>query len=89
MFDIDDFLTSTEIDVNATEIRFKDNRTGDVMTRTVYRPGKRVSFNTLAKELQTYGYTLLWVSDAPGDLPGRLNWSELFGYFLQHEGAEQ
>ncbi len=87
MFDIDEFLTTSAVDVNATEIRFKDNRSGEVLTRTIYRPGKRLNFNRLADEMKNYGYTLMWMSDAPGDLPGKLNWSELFGYFMERGAA--
>lgn len=87
MFDIDKFLTSSPIDVNATDIRFQDSRSGEVFTRTIYRPGKNISFNTLAKEMAHYGYILLWVNDEPGDIPGRMNWSEVFGKFIQ-QGEE-
>ena len=83
MFDIDEFLTSTPLDVNASNIRFKDNRTGEVLNRTIFRPGKRINFQTLAKEMSPYGYTLMWMDDTPGDIPGKMNWSDLFGTFIQ------
>ena len=41
MFDLDTFLTTSVVDVNATDIRFQDSRTGEVFQRTIFRPGKR------------------------------------------------
>jgi len=87
MFDLENFLTTSPIEVNATNIRFQDNRTGEVMTRTIYRPGKAVNFQRLGEELRHYGYNLLWVDDQPGDIPGKLNWSDVFGQFIQQEAA--
>lgn len=85
MFDLEKFLTTSPIDVNATDIRFQDTRTGEVYNRTIFRPGKNVSFPVLAKEMAHYGYILLWTSDEPGDVPGQMDWSEIFGKFLQQE----
>ena len=85
MFDIEKFLTTSPIDVNATSIRFQDSRTGEIYNRTIYRPGKNIVFPQLAKELNYYGYILVWVDDEPGDVPGRMNWSEIFGKFIQQE----
>lgn len=87
MFDIDDFLMTTPIEVNATDIRFRDSRTGEVLTRTIFRPGKNVNFPRLAKELAHYGFILEWVDDNPGNIPGRMNWSDVFGSFIQQEEA--
>lgn len=86
MFDIDEFLTSSVVDVNATDIRFRDARTGEEYRRTIFRPGKKLSFANLAKEMAVYGYILIWMNDEPGDIPGRMNWSDVFGKFIQ-EGA--
>lgn len=86
MFDIDKFLTSSPIAVNATAIRFQDARTGEVFTRTIYRPGRCVTFLKLAEELAHYGFILQWVDDERSDIPGRIDWSEMFGKFIQQEG---
>jgi hypothetical protein len=88
MFDIEKFLTETVVDVNATDIRFQDARTGEVYTRTIFRPGKCVTYPVLAKELAHYGYTLLWINDEPSNVPGKMNWSDVFGQFVQQEGVE-
>ena len=88
MFDLDTFLTTSVVDVNATDIRFQDSRTGEVFQRTIFRPGKSTAFPTLAKELAHYGYILLWVDDNPGNIPGRMNWSDVFGAFIQ-QGDEE
>ena len=85
MFDLDSFLTTSPIEVNATNIRFQDARTGEVYNRTIFRPGKVLSFPALSKELAHYGYTLIWVDDTPGNIPGRMNWSDVFGKFIQEE----
>lgn len=85
MFDLEKFLTTSPIEVNATNIRIQDMRTGEILTKTIYRPGKSIAFPTLAKELGLYGYALLWVDDTPGDIPGKMNWSEVFGTFIQEE----
>ena len=85
MFDIDKFLTTSTVSVNATAIRFQDARTGETFNRTIFRPGNAVSFKRLAEEMQHYGYILLWVDDQPGDVPGKLNWSDIFGQFIQQE----
>ena len=87
MFDLDRFLTTTPISVNATNIRFTDNRSGKVYSRVIYRPGIRIDFARLAKEMERYGYHLDWVDDEPGDVPGRMNWSDVFGKFFQQEEA--
>ena len=87
MFDIDKFLTESVVDVNATDIRFQDARTGEIFKRTIYRPGKCIAFQTLAKELAHYGFILLWVNDEPSNIPGKMNWSDVFGTFIQQEGA--
>lgn len=86
MFDLNKFLTTSPIEVNATDIRFQDSRTGEVFTRTIFRPGKSINFQSLGKELSHYGYILQWVNDEPSNIPGRMNWSELFGRFIQEEG---
>lgn len=87
MFDLDNFLTTSPIDVSATNIRFQDSRTGEVYTRTIFRPVKTLSFPVLAKEMAHYGYILLWADDEPGDVPGKMDWSEIFGKFLQQESV--
>ena len=87
MFDLEKFLTTSPIEVNATNIRFRDSRTGEIFNRTIFRPGKTITFQTLGKELAHYGYILLWVDDTPGNIPGRMNWSDVFGKFIQEEGA--
>lgn len=87
MFDIDTFLTTSSIDVSATSIRFQDSRTGEVYNRTIFRPVKNITFATLAKEMAHYGYILLWTDDEPGDVPGRMNWAEIFGNFIQQESV--
>lgn len=87
MFDLDKFLTTSMAEVNATNIRFKDARTGEVFSRTIFRPGKGISFQNLAKELGIYGYVLLWVDDQPGNIPGKINWSDVFGKFIQEQEA--
>lgn len=86
-FDIDEFLTTSEISVNATAIRFKDTRTGEVFKRTVYRPGNAVHYYSLGKDLEHYGYQLLWVDDQRGDIPGQVNWSDVFGKFMEEKTA--
>ena len=86
MFNLDQFLTSTVCDVNATDIRFQDARTGEVFTKTIFRPGRSINFKRLGEEMAHYGYTLLWIGD-PGNIPGRMNWSDVFGKFIQEEGT--
>ena len=86
MFDMEKFLTTSVCDVNATDIRFQDSRTGEIFSRTIFRPGKSLNYQTLGKELAHYGYILLWMDDQPGNIPGRLNWSDIFGKFIQEEG---
>ncbi len=88
MFDLNKFLTTSLIDVNATDITFKDMRTGQTMKRTIYRPGNTISFQKLGEEMGRYGYLLLAIGD-PGNLPGRMNWSEVFGKFIQSEAEEE
>ena len=88
MFDLNKFLTTSPIEVNATNIRFTDSRTGETFSRTIFRPGRCVTFPTLAKELAHYGYILEWVDDTPGNIPGRMNWSDIFGKFIQEEGSD-
>ena len=88
MFEIEKFLTSSIIEVNATDIRFQDARTGEVFTRTIFRPGRTINFQNLGKELARYGYILQWVNDEPSNIPGRMNWSDLFGKFIQEEGND-
>lgn len=83
MFDLEKFLTTSPIDVNATNIRFRDARTGEEFSRVIFRPGKSISFRRLADEMAHYGYILLWMDGTPGDVPGRMNWSEVFGKFMQ------
>lgn len=87
MFDLENFLTTSPIEVNATDIRFQDSRTGEVFSRTIFRPGKNVNFPQVAKELAHYGYILLWMDDNPGNIPGRMNWSDVFGSFIQQGEA--
>lgn len=87
MFDIDKFLTESVVDVNATDIRFQDARTGEIYSRTIYRPGKCVTFPQLAKEMAHYGFILLWVNDEPSNAPGKMNWSDVFGSFIQQGEA--
>ena len=87
MFSLDQFLTTTPWEVNATRIRFQDCRTGEIYERTIFRPGQSVNFARLGPELQHYGYNLLWIDDTPGMFPGRLNWSEIFGQFFEEEGT--
>lgn len=87
MFSLEKFLTTTPLEVNATDITFKDMRTGETMRRTIYRPGNAISFKNLGEEMSKYGYLLLNVGD-PGNIPGRMNWSDIFGKFLQNEGQE-
>ena len=84
MFDLDKFLTSTICEVNATDITFKDMRTGQTIRRTIYRPGSSVSFQKLGPELAKYGYVLVNIGD-PGNIPGRIDWSDVFGRFIQSD----
>ena len=84
MFDLEKFLTTTDYEVNATDITFKDMRSGETMRRTIYRPGNTVAFQKLANELRDYGYQLINIGD-PGNIPGKMNWSEIFGKFIQQE----
>ena len=86
MFSLDQFLTTSVVDVNATDIRFQDARTGEIFNRTIFRPGKFVDYSHLGPELAHYGYILLWIDDQPGNIPGRMNWSDVFGKFIQEEG---
>ncbi|MBQ1508525.1 MAG: hypothetical protein IIZ47_03815 [Erysipelotrichaceae bacterium] len=88
MFDLDKFLTSTTCEVNATDITFKDMRTGKTYRRTIYRPGSSVNFSRLGEEMSKYGYKLLNTGD-PGNIPGKIDWSQIFGRFLQEEPAEE
>ncbi len=88
MFDLDKFLTTTPYEVNATEITFKDMRTGKTIKRTIYRPGNTISFQKLGEEMGRYGYLLLAIGD-PGNIPGRMNWSEIFAQFIQSEAEEE
>ena len=85
MFNLDKFLTTSPINVTAKNIRFQDSRTGEVFNRVIYRPGKDIAFQHLAEEMAHYGYILLWVDDAPGNIPGKMNWSDVFGTFIQQE----
>lgn len=85
MFNLDNFLTTSPINVTAKNIRFQDSRTGEVFNRVIYRPGRDIAFPTLAKEMAHYGYVLLWVDDTPGNIPGKMNWSDVFGTFIQQE----
>lgn len=87
MFDLEKFLTTSPIDVSATNIRFQDSRTGEVYIRTIFRPVKTITFTALAKEMAHYGYILQWVDDEQGDVPGQMNWSEVFGKFIQQESV--
>ena len=87
MFSLDKFLTTTKCEVNATDITFKDMRTGETFRRTIYRPGNAVSFSRLGEEMSLYGYQLLTIGD-PGNIPGRINWSEIFGKFIQEEVSD-
>jgi len=82
MFDLDSFLTTSAIEVNSTNIRIQDARTGEILNKKIYRPGKNIVFPRLAKELSHYGYILLWVDDTPGDIPGKMDWSEVFDRFI-------
>ena len=84
MFDLDKFLTSTICEVNATDITFKDMRSGKTYRRTIYRPGASVSFKKLGEEMSKYGYLLMTVGD-PGNIPGKMDWSEVFGRFIQSD----
>ena len=86
MFDLEKFLTTSVVDVNATDIRFQDARTGEIFSRTIFRPGQQISFKRLGEEMAHYGYILLWIDDQPSNLPGHMNWSDVFGKFLQEEG---
>ena len=43
MFDLENFLTTSPIEVNATDIRFQDSRTGEVFSRTIFRPAITVA----------------------------------------------
>ena len=87
MFDLDKFLTTSLCPVNATAIRFRDARTGESYSRTIYRPGRCVTFSQLAQEMGHYGFILDWVDDTRSDIPGRIDWSEMFGKFIQQEEA--
>ena len=88
MFNLEKFLTTSPIDVNATNIRFQDSRSGEIYNRTIFRPGKSVNFKRLGEEMAHYGYILLWIDDQPGNIPGRMNWSDVFGKFVQEEGSD-
>ena len=88
MFSLDQFLTSSVVDINATDIRFQDSRTGEIFNRTIFRPGKCLSFKRLGEEMAHYGYILLWINDQPSNIPGRMNWSDVFGKFIQEEGQD-
>jgi len=88
MFDLEKFLTSTPLEVNAQEITFKDMRTGQTFKRTIYRPGNAVNFAKLGTELSRYGYRLTNIGK-PGNVPGRMNWSEIWGQFFQSTGIEE
>ena len=87
MFDIEKFMTTSPIEVCTANIRFHDMRTGEAFCRAIFRPGRSVSFATLSKELAMYGYFLDWMDDAPGNVPGKLDWSSVFGKFMQEEEA--
>ena len=85
MFDIEKFMTTSEMEVNATSIRFHDERTGEVFTRTIFRLGRVINQSVIGRELAKYGYALDWVDDQLGNIPGEMNWSEIFGNFIQQE----
>ena len=87
MFDIDKFLTTSVMEVNATRIRFQDSRTGEMFDRTIYRPGKTISFQNLAKEMAHYGFILQWVDDEERSVPGHMNWANAFGMLIQEQEA--
>ena len=87
MFDLEEFLTSSDMDVNATDIRFRDMRSGEEYCRTIFRPGRTLSFANLAKEMATYGYALLWMNGEPSNIPGHMNWSDVFGKFIEGKTA--
>ena len=88
MFSLDKFLTATTIEVNATDITFRDMRSGQTMKRTIYRPGGFVSYTRLGEEMARYGYQLINIGD-PTDIRGRMNWSDVFGKFIQEEPVRE
>lgn len=86
MFDLDDLMTTTDYDICVTEVTLKDMRSGETFNRTIFRPGKALAFQQAAKEFGRYGYEVIrWGDSSP--IPGKIDWSKIFGHFVQGEPA--
>ena len=84
MFDLDKLMTTTPFDVCAIDVTLQDARSGDIIKRTIYLPGKIYPYERINKEFTQYGYKVLSVGE-PGNCPGQINWAEVFGAFIQQE----
>lgn len=84
MFDLEKMTTTTAFDVCAIDATLQDNRDGKIYKRTLYRPGKTYPKQLIYKEFAEFGYKVLRIGD-PADVPGVINWSDVFGKFVQEE----
>ena len=84
MFDLEKLMTTTSFDVCAIGLTLLDERSGKIIDRTLFRPGKVYPKERIIKEFAKYGYKVMRIGE-PGDVPGQINWEEVFEAFMKCE----